>query len=308
VTAVRERTSKTVRIFAEAPAELDDVERAIEEMASGIPVGSLVAPVGREPLRSADGVCQRLAMGDRQRAWDLYERGYAHEMEHDLISARKLLEEALAVASAAGAIDIALNTQQLLGVVAHKEDRLDDAGFHLEEAFRLAVETGDRQGEAYARQELGFLLLDCREPLAAMEHLRRSLALSPGVGIVNLAGNALNGIGAALLDLGRVDEAIPCLQASLAIRVEIGDLETQHVDLVHLARAALLAGDPETAAAVGRFLSGSAETAKGMYGYDRRALDAVLAAVADAHTAAAGNFEEARGLVATLVPGGRPEG
>jgi tetratricopeptide (TPR) repeat protein len=246
-------------------------------------------------------------MGDRQRAWDLYERGYAHEMEHDLVPGRQLLEEALAVASAAGEIDIVLNARQLLGVVDHKEDRLDDAGLHLEEGLRLAVETGDRQGEAYARQELGFLLLDRGEPLAAMEHFRRSLALSPGTGIVNLAGNALNGIGAALLDLGRVDEAIPYLQASLAIRVEIGDLEAQHVDLVHLARGALLAGDPETAAAVSRFLSGSAETAKGMYGHDRRALDAVLAAVADADTPAANSFEEARWLVAALVPGGPPE-
>ena len=49
-------------------------------------------------------------------------------------------------------------------------------------------------------------------------------------------------MGVALLDLGRVDEAIPFLQAALSIRTEIDDLEQQHVDLTHLAVAALRGG------------------------------------------------------------------
>ena len=60
-----------------------------------------------------------------------------------------------------------------------------------------------------------------------MAEFRRTLAIAPGTGIVNLAGNALSGMGVALLDLGRVDEAIPFLQAALSIRTEIDDLEHQ---------------------------------------------------------------------------------
>lgn len=180
-----------------------------------------------KPLRLALILCQRrLAMNDRERARDLYERAYGHEMQHDLVPARQLLEEALAVASAAGASDLVGITHQLLGVVDHKEDRLDEAGFHLEEGLRLAFERGDRQQEAYARQELGFLLLDRGDSHAALTHFCRSLAFSPGVGIVHLAGNALNGMGVALLDFGRVDGAVPLLHAALAVRTEIGDLET----------------------------------------------------------------------------------
>ena len=135
-----------------------------------------------------------------------------------------------------------------------------------------------------------------------MAEFRRTLAIAPGTGIVNLAGNALSGgvMGVALLDLGRVDEAIPFLQAALSIRTEIDDLEEQHIDLTHLAVAALRGGRREVSAAIARFLAGSRDTANGMYRHDRRALDAVLEAVADTDTAQAAGFEAARQLVSHL--------
>lgn len=133
-----------------------------------------------------------------------------------------------------------------------------------------------------------------------MAEFRRTLAIAPGTGIVNLAGNALSGMGVALLDLGRVDEAIPFLQAALSIRTEIDDLEQQHIDLTHLAVAALRGGRREVSAAIARFLAGSRDTANGMYRHDRRALDAVLEAVADTDTAQAAGFEAARQLVSHL--------
>jgi tetratricopeptide (TPR) repeat protein len=133
-----------------------------------------------------------------------------------------------------------------------------------------------------------------------LAEFRRTLAIAPGTGIVNLAGNALSGMGVALLDLGRVDEAIPFLQAALSIRTEIDDLEQQHIDLTHLAVAALRGGRREVSAAIARFLAGSRDTANGMYRHDRRALDAVLEAVADTDTAQAAGFEAARQLVSHL--------
>ena len=107
-------------------------------------------------------------------------------------------------------------------------------------------------------------------------------------------------MGVAVLDLGRVDEAIPFLQAALSIRTEIDDLEEQHIDLTHLAVAALRGGRREVSAAIARFLAGSRDTANGMYRHDRRALDAVLEAVADTDTAQAAGFEAARQLVSHL--------
>jgi hypothetical protein len=133
-----------------------------------------------------------------------------------------------------------------------------------------------------------------------LAEFRRTLAIAPGTGIVNLAGNALSGMGVALLDLGRVDEAIPFLQAALSIRTEIDDLEEQHIDLTHLAVVALRGGRRQVSAAIARFLAGSRDTANGMYRHDRRALDAVLEAVADTDTAQAAGFEAARQLVSHL--------
>ena len=235
-----------------------------------------------------------------QQIVERFEQGAAHERDHELVPARRLLGAALAAASTAGLSEIVQVSHQLLGVVDHKQGRLDEARRHLELGLRLALDAHDLQGEAYARQELGFLQLDDGNPTGALAEFRRTLAIAPGTGIVNLAGNALSGMGVALLDLGRVDEAIPFLQAALSIRTEIDDLEQQHIDLTHLAVAALRGGRREVSAAIARFLAASRDTANGMYRHDRRALDAVLEAVADTDTAQAAGFEAARQLVSHL--------
>ena len=160
-----------------------------------------------------------------QQIVELFEQGAAHERDHELVPARRLLGAALAAAYTAGLSEIVQASHQLLGVVEHKQGRLDEARRHLELGLRLALDAHDLQGEAYARQELGFLRLDDEDPTGASAEFRRTLAIAPGTGIVNLAGNALSGMGVALLDLGRVDEAIPFLQAALSIRTEIDDLE-----------------------------------------------------------------------------------
>jgi hypothetical protein len=126
------------------------------------------------------------------------------------------------------------------------------------------------------------------------------LALAPGAVIVNLAGNGLNGMGVALLQLGRAGQAVPFLLAALAIRAELEDLEQQHVDLAHLATAALALGNSSIAARIARFLDGHPDTAAGMYGHDRSTLRAVLDATAGADADPAASFDEARRLTAEI--------
>lgn len=139
------------------------------------------------------------------------------------------------------------------------------------------------------------------------------LALAPGAGIVNLAGNGLNGMGAALLQLGCAAQAVPFLLAALAIRAELDDLEQQYVDLAHLAAAALALGNSSIAGRIARFLDGHPGTAAGMYGHDRRTLRAVLDATAGVDADPAASFDEARRLTAGIgaashpfIPRGRP--
>jgi hypothetical protein len=131
------------------------------------------------------------------------------------------------------------------------------------------LDAGARTDEAYCRQELGFLQLDTGDPELALSEFQAVLALAPGAVTVNLAGNGLNGMGAALLQLGRAAQAVPFLLAALAIRVELEDLEDleqQHIDLAHLAAAALALGNSNIAARIARFLDGHPDTAAGCTG------------------------------------------
>ena len=239
-------------------------------------------------------------MDEHERILELLERGHAHEREHDLGPARRLLNQALDAASAADMPEVVLTSRTLLGIVAHKADRIDEARAHLDAALTLALDTGDRTDEAYCRQELGFLLLDTGDPELALGEFHAVLALAPGAGIVNLAGNGLNGMGAALLQLGRAAEAVPFLLAALAIRAELEDLEQQYVDLAHLAAAALALASSSIAARIARFLDGHPDTAAGMYGHDRRTLRAVLEATAGVDADPAVSFDEARQLTAGI--------
>jgi tetratricopeptide (TPR) repeat protein len=237
---------------------------------------------------------------ERDRIVELLEQGHVHERAHDLERAQRLLTQALDAAAAAGMPEVALTCRQLLGIVAHKADRLDEARIHLDAALTLALDVGDRTDEAYCHQELGFYLLDTGEAELALGEFHAVLALAPGAVIVNLAGNALNGLGIALLQLGRAAEAVPFLLAALTIRAEIEDLEQQQVDLVHLAAAALALGNSSVAAQIARFLDSHPDTAAGMYGHDRRTLRAVLDATAGIDADPAASFDEARRLVAEI--------
>ena len=165
-------------------------------------------------------MCEPGCVDERWWIWELLGRGQAHEQEHDLGPARRLLTQALDAASAADMPEVVRTSRTLLGIVAHKADRLDEARAHLDAALTLALDAGDRTDEAYCHQELGFLLLDTGDPELALGEFHAVLALAPGAVIVNLAGNGLNGMGVALLQLGRAAEAVPFLLAALAIRAE----------------------------------------------------------------------------------------
>jgi quercetin dioxygenase-like cupin family protein/tetratricopeptide (TPR) repeat protein len=245
-------------------------------------------------------------LGERERILDLFDQGYAYERVHDLGPARRLLTEALDAATAAGMPEVVRPGRTLLGIVAHKADRLDEARVHLDAALALALDAGDPTDEAYCRQELGFLLLDTGDPELALVEFHALLDLAPGAVIVNLAGNGLNGMGVALLQLGRAAQAVPFLLAALAIRAELEDLEQQHVDLVHLAAAALALGNPSVAAQIARFLNGNPDTAGGMYGHDRRTLQAVLDATAAVDADPVASFDEARRLIAEISAASHP--
>ena len=94
-----------------------------------------VALVGPQQVRRRRRVCEPGCVDERERILELFDRGYAHERVHDLEPARRLLTQALDAASAAGMPEVVCPGLTLLGVVAHKADRLDETRAHLDAAL-----------------------------------------------------------------------------------------------------------------------------------------------------------------------------
>ena len=99
-------------------------------------------------------------MDERERILELLDRGCAHERVHDLGPAQRLFTQAL---DAAAMPEVVRPCRQLLGVVAHKADRLDEARAHLDAALTLALDAGARTDEAYCRQESSAFSCSTRE-------------------------------------------------------------------------------------------------------------------------------------------------
>jgi len=116
---------------------------------------------------------------ERDRIVELLEQGHVHERAYDLEPAQRLLTQALDAAAAAGMPEVVRICRQLLGIVAHKADRLDEARIHLDAALTLALDAGDRTDEACCHQELGFYLLDKGEAELALSEFHAVLALAP---------------------------------------------------------------------------------------------------------------------------------
>jgi tetratricopeptide (TPR) repeat protein len=79
--------------------------------------------------------------------------------------------------------------------------------------FQKELEISPRH--AYARFQIAFLDLKRGEPAAALQQAREALAIEPA----NFLGH--NAIGRALLDLGKIDEALPELEQAVKLAPDV---------------------------------------------------------------------------------------
>jgi tetratricopeptide (TPR) repeat protein len=87
----------------------------------------------------------------------------------------------------------------------------------LERALAISREIGDRIGEARAAHNLADAHLLLNGPIVALDHMVQSLEVQRRVGYSELHAAALNNLGETYIELGRLDEAVACLQDSLPI-------------------------------------------------------------------------------------------
>jgi DNA-binding SARP family transcriptional activator len=99
--------------------------------------------------------------------------------------------------------------------------RSTEALGHLEEAFTIRGEAGDRDGQAQTAISLADAYYKLHGPDAALEHSLRCLEALREVGNGFMLGIGLNNHSEYCLELGRLDEAASCLREALAIPPEI---------------------------------------------------------------------------------------
>lgn len=128
-----------------------------------------------------------------------------------------------------------------LGLVYTRVGNFPDGFMLIAEGLKIWDELGGVSEQVYIRQNLGDLYIGLAEPDKAYDQFESALKLS--VGREELRARALGGIGAAHVELGRPDLAIPELTEAVALWRDFGDRRGEVVTVIRLAEAHIQQGE-----------------------------------------------------------------
>ena len=147
-------------------------------------------------------------------------------------NARKRWSDWHAVASAALAAAVAADdgaamatAHRHLGMIAAQRLRSGEARDHLLRALRLFEDLGDGLQTAKLHCDLGIVYTQLGEYDASLVYLTRALAASRVVGLRAMEGVVLNNLALLHVENRDHDAALGCIEATLAIEVELGGTE-----------------------------------------------------------------------------------
>jgi DNA-binding SARP family transcriptional activator/tetratricopeptide (TPR) repeat protein len=123
-------------------------------------------------------------------------------------------------------VGVALND---LGLVRHRAGHHDQAIDCYRQAAAIAREAGDPQGVSFAEGNLGLLHADLRRHDQALYFWQRAARAARQAGDLRLEADSLAGLGRALIGLGLPEAARVDLQQSLALYLQIDDLQAVEV-------------------------------------------------------------------------------
>ena len=123
----------------------------------------------------------------------------------------------------------------VLGLIAHAQDRADDAQRLIERSVELATATGDRTQMAVSHVNLGAIHHDAAAYEASEASYRTALSIASEVGDQSTVARALGNLGNTLADAGRVEEALELYDQALALERRSGDRWRQTIVLMNLA-------------------------------------------------------------------------
>lgn len=165
-----------------------------------------------------------------------------------------------------------------LAVACWKRGQFEDGVTAAVEAHGLAVDLGDRRGQAKDTGILGLLLATTGRFDEALLRLERSIALKRELGAERAEAESLSNISGVHMERGDFEEAVRAATRSVELARNIGAVEKELVGLSDLAQIQLAMG--EVAAAAGT-LAQARERAPGVLPPAERALQLILSAEAE---------------------------
>jgi predicted ATPase/class 3 adenylate cyclase len=209
-----------------------------------------------EALRLSDSVEER-ASRLRARAYALKGAGTLAAQQGDLVTARSLYEESLAIRRDLGDMPGAAMLLHNLGIVAYYLSDYTAARILDEEALAVFREIGDRFAVGQALNNLAGIASATGDYALARRFLAESVEIQRQLGDKGGIAIALNSLADVLQDEGDHDATRPLLVESLTINVEIDDQSAIAYLLDSFASVASATRQPERALR----LTGAAATA-----------------------------------------------
>jgi tetratricopeptide (TPR) repeat protein len=125
-----------------------------------------------------------------------------------------------------------------LAALALERGQLLAAGEHLDDATRLAEESGNEGAAVQALNLRGQIALVLQSPTAAWQAFRDAEARAGAIGDRRRQAAALDGLGRVALESGYLEEARTFIERGMELHGEIGDRRGLAISLLHLGDAA----------------------------------------------------------------------
>ena len=230
--------------------ELDNLvaafSRAVQRERAGLPVAVDCYRAAYEVLELHGPCTLGIAMGtqllaqdgldDAQRATVLGRLGMSLRFAGRAEEGGSIVEQALALARAAGDRPREAAVRGSLGNLRRDQGKMEESRAHLEASIAIFREVGNRRALGTVLGNLGIIHAEQGRLDGAMSHFEQAIAIHREVGNRRMEGIALGNLGNACLDKGRVDDAVIHLTQALEIHREVGNRRDEAIALANLGR------------------------------------------------------------------------
>ena len=179
---------------------------------------------------------------DKAQLWELgllnNLAGVAAVEQHRLDDARRHHEAELQLAQASGDRKNQANTYHQLGIVAQEQRRFEEAETAYRQALEIKLEFGDRHAAALTYHQLGIIAQNQRRFKEAETASRQALDIYHEFGDRHSAASTYGQLGIVAQEQGRLEEAETAYRQALNIFLEFGDRHAAGMTYHNLGRIA----------------------------------------------------------------------